>query len=734
VKTNEAHALFQILADEAIPSSEVNLWPSTQKYFFAHPLSVYRKPLLHPTRTLVISGFLIIILAGVLIAGPHNVVAAIRSLVGYLPGVGFVQNTAQTRILSTPVVVERDGIRVTIEEALADSQQTVIVYRIDNLPQAEKSIEATPPTMPYLQLADGTIFKVTYGDSGGKDGVWRERLGFPPLPVGIDDFRLIISQLHDQPQGAAPENWQIPIHLVLSLDNPHIQPLIQLSPISPTLTSTEIQQDQSAIVPQSTPIPTQPSVANEIGSSGTKNGVNISLGEASQVDGQLVFGLNLHWQDTNWRLSGPWGRPGTIFAETSDSTELLITKLDSPMVQLDPNRQFDIQNFEISLAEIQGPVTITLQSIDFRAKNVGSISFNPGLNPQAGQTWPINQTIETNSGKLHFTKTQLITKNQELSCLQFNVEVDPGISSVALSDYNNFDHIRRGNADWVTDGSGIIKTSICYDVLPEGQLTIQIDSMFFSVQGPWQISFNLENGSVQPISPQVAVQFTPTSSELAQAILTEIEGYNQKTKTGISIPGWIYLGFNQTDYLPPNAPNPLPASRSEEYWFYIDINENIIKQIQYLTSPETGRILVGTLINGELSSNWENQIVTVEPHPLSYDLYLASTLNSMLEDGRSFEIQRAYDKIDNNNVIRFDLLIPYSPQEQSLLNISLSGTIWGIFEKFYFDPQSGILIKYEHAYVLESGERVVSAFTSERTIQAVSLPPQQVLDTLNLKK
>src|SRR5690349_5437577 len=56
---------------------------------------------------------LAVLVLTLLIASPR-VVEALKRLFGYVPGVGYVEQTNSLRLLSAPVTLEKDGLTVTI--------------------------------------------------------------------------------------------------------------------------------------------------------------------------------------------------------------------------------------------------------------------------------------------------------------------------------------------------------------------------------------------------------------------------------------------------------------------------------------------------------------------------------------------------------------------------------------------------------------------------------------------
>jgi len=733
---NEIRSLFKVLADEAVPPSGVHIWPAVQQ--------AYKNRLNHKSyqdRTtkkfaLFLAGSVAVVLAIIFLVGPQNVVAAFRNLMGYLPGIGFVQNVDQAYVLSEPVALERDGIMVTILEAYADSEQTVVVYQVQGLP-ASSSSETVAPLSPYLVLQDGSKVELTHGDGGGKDGYWRERLGFPLLGTNVESVTLVIPRLRNQSAGAAPENWQLVFQLVPASESAHLQPLLVLTPV-PGTDQVDTKDVATSTNPSAEPISTTSlslSSTPDPFTSMVQHGVKLRIDSVSQAKVGIILGMTLQWEDPKWRLGSPWGRNDSFTVTDAKGNLLAVTQGEPPVVPSNSDQQFDSQIFTLP-SNSDGPYTVTLKTVDFRANGQGSFPFDPGSSPQIGQEWSVDQTVTIGGHDLHVIAARILPGGREQSCLQFDIGVDAGVRSLALSDYANFDHVRGANATW-NSGNDLIQTAVCYDVLPPGQLSIQVDSLFFTINGPWQITFDLPD-QMSPISEANRVPVSPvpfydsaTSNPTAlQTMIVEIDGYKQKLNALASQPGWTHLKYQQQEFLPSGAPRPAPQHRVEEYWDHINEEGKIFEQVEYWTSAETGKTLVGYRVNGELVSVWNSERAVAQPHAPTYDFYLASTLHGMIENKRAFQLTREETRVDEIRAVRFDLWIPYSEQDRSLMNVPLPGPAWGTYERFYIDPASGRLLQYEHFYVLETGEQVLSTVTSQIEIQTGVTPPQEVLDTL----
>ena len=152
-----------------------------------------------------------------------GVVYALGRMTGYIPGIGFVQ-TQSLRVLAEPVSQTRDGITVTLEQVIADSERTVVVYKTEGLTIAaanSKGEGATFGSAPYLRLPDGTLLAEApeIGYAGTPEpliadehtqGGWPNyvrRLVYPPVPQKAQELMLLIPVIQTMPAGAAPENW-----------------------------------------------------------------------------------------------------------------------------------------------------------------------------------------------------------------------------------------------------------------------------------------------------------------------------------------------------------------------------------------------------------------------------------------------------------------------------------------------------------------------------------------------
>ena len=111
------------IARRGVPEN-INLWPGISARLGE------RKSLVTTLRTrpmAVILNSMLILLA---ISGT---VYALGHMMGYIPGVGFVEGNAPIRVLYEKGSVQRDGITLVMQQLVADSAQTLVMYRIKGI-------------------------------------------------------------------------------------------------------------------------------------------------------------------------------------------------------------------------------------------------------------------------------------------------------------------------------------------------------------------------------------------------------------------------------------------------------------------------------------------------------------------------------------------------------------------------------------------------------------------------
>ncbi len=327
----------------------------------------FNRPIFLRPAWIVVSVMAVLVL-GILLIGPQRVMAAMRSLMGYLPGVGIVDQSAPIRVLAEPVTVTRDEISITVTSATLTGDKTHIDYRIFGVPGSaypnwEDVMGCT--TSEYLRLPDRTRLNRIDNDFG-------------PVPAGINAATFVMPCILDTLPGKTPENWELPLRFVPAPPNLTVMPVIDLSPTpEPSLTPEAAALSETMSATPTAMMDSRITIIKEIETS----------------DGYILVG--------QFPFQGPPGEQvENGEAEIRDASGKKVAFASPQDVSpndlgLDPNGPYWFMQFKA--AGLVYPLTIrfsgfAIQQADPNATAV--FTFDAGPNPQPGQEWTPNQDIQ----------------------------------------------------------------------------------------------------------------------------------------------------------------------------------------------------------------------------------------------------------------------------------------------------------------------------------------------------
>ena len=356
-----------------------NLWKKmiTQP---VHHLSITQQvQLLLSKPVWAVSMALMVVIIGVAIAGPQRVLATVQGLLGYIPGVGFV-NMDNVNAMKAPVEMSQNGETIRVEQLLSSDEETVLVLRVQNyLDTQDIGLDNDELT---LVLSDGDILKAgSYGierdwTTGDYIGVFK----FTPLPSGTRQVSVLWNQ------SAEGLKWQIPLTLVSGSD-------------------TEVSK-------------TFPPSYEPANASATQHGITLTVDEVSQNPSNtgvrlqitfpqgFVFGSpesatladdlgNVYQQNMGQVAFEDQGQPYQVFTTPGPSPQIfksLHETLEFSAID-PPARQFTLQ----------------INQLNFRATSDAVFSVDMGKNPKIGESSPINQTVTVGDLMLHVKDATLVS-------------------------------------------------------------------------------------------------------------------------------------------------------------------------------------------------------------------------------------------------------------------------------------------------------------------------------------
>ncbi len=174
------------------------------------------------------SGFASGIISLVLILGlVSGVVYAISFFSGYVPGLGLTIQNDSIRVLSRVETQTMDGIDMKVVSAMANTENTAIVYSLKGIPTG--LFEGNAPLTPnnrrcenevWLELPSGQRYE-PQGVSSlgyGEDNDYQKVAFFDPLPSGVNQAAFKMDCIDGTYPNRAPENWSISFTLQDSKD------------------------------------------------------------------------------------------------------------------------------------------------------------------------------------------------------------------------------------------------------------------------------------------------------------------------------------------------------------------------------------------------------------------------------------------------------------------------------------------------------------------------------------
>jgi hypothetical protein len=430
---------------------------------------------------------LLILLLAAFAIGPANIVAAMQRLLGYIPGVGLVDDSTRLRVLAAPVTLEREGITVTVSQAVVDSERTVVLYQAEGIPpEAYPESEDAPfcGEQPQLRPPGGVSADVIGGRGGGwgTEGLmragtaegqgWRSgyewRLVYPALPTDVNEAIFFIPCLDGTAPGAAPEDWELTLSFVPAPPDVTVVPVLEMTPS-----------------PQSSAEPGEPVEAGLV----LEQVIELedryiligSFRQGSSIPGGNVLGV-LPWLDFSITAGDdqPW-----IFWPAED--------VDLPEAQpgVVP------WAFEVLKGFTTPPLTLRVDAVDAQFPADVTIQFDTGPAPQDGQEWSLNRDLQI-AGHTVTLVSAVLHRDERQNGYEFFFRSAPEVTDVVIEDR---EHTPVGG--YGGGGSGGFSAGLVYEgAVPTGPLTYHITAFTARVEGPWTLTWSPPPSSA-PVTPIV---------------------------------------------------------------------------------------------------------------------------------------------------------------------------------------------------------------------------------------
>jgi hypothetical protein len=394
-----------------------------------------------------------------LLIGPEKVVAALQSLFGYVPGVGFVRVDQPFRILSEPVRGEKEGAALYILQVLADEERTVVVYEVDcHGPETQWLKTGTYCTdAPVLELPGGILLKADMRAGRSDLPYYRERAEFPAVPTGAVD---VVFRIPFRPSPGSPsEPWSV---------------VLKLKPADGEATVYPVLETTSASVPPSGNADSDP----------LPEGLKISLERVVAMPEEYLLQGSLEW-DPGRYSSAEADYPWMEIVDGAGALCPLEFAAPDPAAAEVENRSAWAVRFNPKGRA--GPFRLRIRSIT--AGRAADASFAMDFGPAA------------EPGRILWLDIPLRAAEYDLRVTAARISGAAGAVSVVFT-FRGPEEVT--GASWIDADQpvlpcacggeirpGVFESGASYPAPPAGRHTIRVETLFVRFQGNWIIPFDV---------------------------------------------------------------------------------------------------------------------------------------------------------------------------------------------------------------------------------------------------
>ena len=436
------------------------------------------------------AGVVLILVFAAFAIGPENIVAAMQRLLGYIPGVGLVDDSVGLRVLAEPVVVVREGITVSVTQAVLDAQRAVILFDVEGIPPSAYSGREEAPfcaDSPHLSLPDGTVLEIMEGGGGGWGSGYENRVVFPAVPPEADQAIFVLPCLMGAAPGAAPENWELPLRFVPAPPDLTVVPVIEVTPSTQTTAGPEAPAATGLVLERVIDL------ENAYVLIGT-------FRQGNDLPGAMMMGPSAWPQITDARGQQIPFEPASDVSLPSTDTGIF------PWA------------YQVTKGFVP-PLTISLEFVDVQIPADLSFEFDAGADPQPGQEWSLHQDLQI-AGHTVTLLSVVRHDGERENGYEFFFHSDPDVSSLSIEDTEHRPVGGYGGGSPDEFSAGLVYEG----AVPSGVLTFHVIGLTARHIGPWTLTWSPPEGSVPG---------TPLSTP--QACLT-LEMWNQAAENPQSLP------------------------------------------------------------------------------------------------------------------------------------------------------------------------------------------------------
>lgn len=476
MNTKDTARVLQAVAREHVPA-DINLLPD----ILAEVEKGNRSKMKLGTKLVLAFGLFTLVIAVVLISVP-GAANAMRRLLGYIPGVGIVEQSAPIRVLAEPVSLTREGVTVSVNRAILTADRTQIDYGVSGVPlSAYPQGESVSGCIEreYLRLPDGTKIEVE-----------------APTPADVNEATFVLPCIFNTLPGTVPTDWELTLRFIPAPPDLKVMPVIDVTP-----TAQEIPTERLTLIEKEDTVTPSPAQA-----------VTIAVQKVIETGDDYILIGAVRPQLGNNQSIAVTGAPVIHDAAGSKVAYTFPQDINEYQI-LDLGKGDQSFSFQIKAAGIAFPLTIEIPGKIITPADpdaTAELTFDAGPNPQPGQEWTLNQEIELAGHTLTLVSITADSPNG----YGFRFETNRDIASLSVQ-IDGYTPIGGGGGG---DYQGMINQSLAFAEQPKGNLKIVFSRLMLASetqfwQGRW--------------SPEGVRSDWPTATPAALPVCLNAESFGQ---------------------------------------------------------------------------------------------------------------------------------------------------------------------------------------------------------------
>lgn len=400
-----------------------------------------RKSLSLPRLAWLIPAIVIFIAtATTFLLGPQKVWAAVHSLVGFIPGIGFVQENNPIRSLLQPVQQTQEGVTVTIQDTIVTESSTFINISVNGI-LSDKVIEAgTPQQSSQLQLylPNGTTIALKGYNISFMEKEPSIQLVFETLPPEITRINLSFESIPGIPISLSPIGWSFPI-------------------------------DLSANPPPDRSIPARSLNLH----SAPEMGLIFKVNSIAYLHDHTAIEIEMVSNDPNVNVSRNWWNAVAVY----DENDRYYPFSGIPIYNLDDQDNLTVFTEKLDPTQVYSiSVTNGFQLIHQMPQDDEYI-FELDPNAAPGQSWEVNRQFNVENHSITLTKARLVRGDHDLVLLKFQFDSESDLTNLMVIPVDEEPAVTR-----------IFPDGIEFKEFPNHPVLFRISSYQTFIKGNWKVT------------------------------------------------------------------------------------------------------------------------------------------------------------------------------------------------------------------------------------------------------